>query len=140
MPQSFFQSMSGIARRIQNIDLPAVTAENTGRHSRIGEDGSDSVPVHELNDRRLGFDMEYFLPKEMERRGHKFVRYADDVNVYTRSRRAAQRVLSSRKEYLETKLKLKVNEKKSEAGSPLWNTARGEIPIGDAGQGVRRTY
>ena len=57
--------------------------------------------------------------REMERRGHKFVRYADDVNVYTRSRRAAQRVLSSCKEYLETEMKLKVNEKKSEAGSPL---------------------
>ena len=57
--------------------------------------------------------------KEMEKRGHKFVRYADDVNVYVRSRRSAQRVLASCKQYLEAKLKLKVNEKKSEAGSPL---------------------
>ena len=40
--------------------------------------------------------------KEMERRGHKFVRYADDVNVYTRSRRAAQRVLLSCKGSLYT--------------------------------------
>jgi len=57
--------------------------------------------------------------KEMEKRGHRFVRYADDVNVYVRSRRSAQRVLNSCKQYLEAKLKLKVNEKKSEAGSPL---------------------
>jgi len=55
----------------------------------------------------------------MEKRGHRFVRYADDVNVYVRSRRSAQRVLSGCKQYLETKQKLKVNEKKSEAGSPL---------------------
>ena len=39
--------------------------------------------------------------KEMEKRGHKFVRYADDVNVYVRSRRSAQRVLASCKQYLE---------------------------------------
>lgn len=57
--------------------------------------------------------------KEMEKRGHKFVRYADDVNVYVRSRRSAQRVLASCKQYLEAKLKLNVNERKSEAGSPL---------------------
>lgn len=57
--------------------------------------------------------------RELERRGHKFVRYADDVNIYVKSQRAAERVLSSCKEYLETKLKLKVNETKSKAGSPL---------------------
>ena len=57
--------------------------------------------------------------REMEKRGHKFVRYADDVNVYVRSRRSAQRVMASCKQYLETKLKLKVNETKSKAGSPL---------------------
>jgi hypothetical protein len=57
--------------------------------------------------------------REMEKRGHKFVRYADDVNVYVRSRRSAQRVMTSCKHYLETKLKLKVNETKSKAGSPL---------------------
>ncbi len=57
--------------------------------------------------------------REMERRGHKFVRYADDVNIYVRSQRAAERVLASCRKFLETKLKLKVNESKSEAGSPL---------------------
>ncbi len=57
--------------------------------------------------------------KEMERRGHKFVRYADDVNIYVKSQRAAERVMKSCQYYLETKLKLKVNEEKSKVGSPL---------------------
>ena len=57
--------------------------------------------------------------RELERRGHKFVRYADDVNIYVKSRRAAERVLASSRKFLEAKLKLKVNETKSRAGSPL---------------------
>ena len=57
--------------------------------------------------------------RELERRGHKFVRYADDVNIYVKSQRAAERVLASSRKFLETKLKLKVNESKSQAGSPL---------------------
>ncbi len=56
--------------------------------------------------------------RELERRGHKFVRYADDVNIYVRSQRAAERVLASSKIFLETKLKLQVNETKSQAGNP----------------------
>ena len=53
------------------------------------------------------------LDKELERRGHKFCRYADDQNVYVRSKRAGERVYASIKQFLETKLKLKVNEEKS---------------------------
>ena len=55
----------------------------------------------------------------LESRGHKFVRYADDCNIYVKSRRAAERVMESCVEYLEGKLKLKVNRKKSQTGSPL---------------------
>lgn len=55
----------------------------------------------------------------LEERGHKFVRYADDCNIYVKSQRAAERVMASCKNYLEKKLKLKVNEAKSKAGSPL---------------------
>ena len=54
----------------------------------------------------------------LEERGHKFVRYADDCNIYVKSPRAAERVLSSCTKYLEGKLKLKVNSKKSSTGSP----------------------
>ena len=57
--------------------------------------------------------------RELERRGHKFVRCADDVNIYVKSRRAAERVLAGSRKFLETKLKLKVNETRSKAGSPL---------------------
>ena len=53
------------------------------------------------------------LDKELERRGHKFCRYADDQNIYVRSERAGKRVFDSVKKFLETKLKLKVNDKKS---------------------------
>jgi len=53
------------------------------------------------------------LDKELEKRGHKFVRYADDCNIYVKTQRAGERVLESVKDYLEKKLKLKVNQKKS---------------------------
>ena len=53
------------------------------------------------------------LDKELEKRGHRFVRYADDCNIYVRSRRAGERVMESVRKFLERKLKLKVNRKKS---------------------------
>ena len=56
------------------------------------------------------------LDKELEKRGHRFVRYADDCNVYLRSRRSAARVLSSLSQFLLVKLKLQVNHKKSAVG------------------------
>jgi len=58
------------------------------------------------------------LDKELEKRGHRFVRYADDCNVYVKSERAGQRVYESIKGYLEAKLKLKVNEGKSAVDKP----------------------
>jgi RNA-directed DNA polymerase len=53
------------------------------------------------------------LDKELERRGHKFCRYADDCNIYVKSVRAGERVMASIKEFLGKRLKLKVNETKS---------------------------
>lgn len=53
------------------------------------------------------------LDRELEKRGHKFVRYADDCNLYVRTERAGERVMTSVKTFLEKKLKLKVNPKKS---------------------------
>jgi group II intron reverse transcriptase/maturase len=53
------------------------------------------------------------LDRELEERGHKFVRYADDCDIYVKTERAGERVLESVKQYLEKKLKLKVNPKKS---------------------------
>ncbi|MGD2157097.1 MAG: reverse transcriptase domain-containing protein [Anaerolineales bacterium] len=53
------------------------------------------------------------LDKELEKRRHKFVRYADDCNIYVKTPRAGERVMKSEKKFLEKKLKLKVNAKKS---------------------------
>ena len=54
----------------------------------------------------------------LKERGHKFIRYADDCNIYVKSPRAAERVMESCTKFLEGKLKLKVNRKKSSTGSP----------------------
>lgn len=58
------------------------------------------------------------LDKELEERGLRFVRYADDCNIYVRSKRAGQRVKHSITEFIEKKLKLKVNEEKSAVDRP----------------------
>src|SRR5712692_4622930 len=58
------------------------------------------------------------LDQELERRGHRYVRYADDCNIYVRSERAGQRVMKSITKFITQKLKLKVNESKSAAARP----------------------
>jgi RNA-directed DNA polymerase len=58
------------------------------------------------------------LDKELERRGHKFCRYADDCNVYVRSGSAGERVLKSLTTFLERRLRLKVNAEKSAVARP----------------------
>jgi len=58
------------------------------------------------------------LDRELERRGHRYVRYADDCNIYVRSERAGQRVMKSITQFITQKLKLKVNETKSAVARP----------------------
>src|SRR6266581_2025443 len=58
------------------------------------------------------------LDRELERRGHRYVRYADDANIYVRSERAGQRVMESITRFITQKLKLKVNESKSAVARP----------------------
>jgi RNA-directed DNA polymerase len=58
------------------------------------------------------------LDKELERRGHRFARYADDCNIYVRSQRAGERVMASVTQFLERRLKLTVNKGKSAVASP----------------------
>ncbi|MCH7620625.1 MAG: transposase [Chloroflexi bacterium] len=58
------------------------------------------------------------LDRELERRGHRFVRYADDCNIYVRSERAGQRVMESITRFITKKLKLKVNQEKSAVARP----------------------
>lgn len=60
------------------------------------------------------------LDKELEKRSHCFCRYADDCNIYVRTRQSGERVMASLKRYLEKKLRLKVNEAKSRVDRP-WN-------------------
>ena len=58
------------------------------------------------------------LDRELERRGHRYLRYADDCNIYVRSQRAGQRVMESITCFITHKLKLKVNETKSAVARP----------------------
>jgi RNA-directed DNA polymerase len=58
------------------------------------------------------------LDKELERRGHRFVRYADDCNVYVESKAAGERVMASLERFLTKRLRLKVNREKSKVTRP----------------------
>jgi RNA-directed DNA polymerase len=60
------------------------------------------------------------LDKELERRGHRYVRYADDCNVYVQSRRAGERVMTSLERFLWKRLRLRINRDKSAVDRP-WN-------------------
>ena len=59
------------------------------------------------------------LDQELERRGHRFVRYADDCNIYVRSQRAGARVMAGVEHFLTRRLKLKVNAAKSAVDRPV---------------------
>lgn len=65
------------------------------------------------------------LDKELQARGHRFVRYADDCSIYVRSEKSAQRVMETIMEYIEMKLKLKVNRIKSKVSRPTECTLLG---------------
>jgi hypothetical protein len=66
------------------------------------------------------------LDKELEKRGHAFCRYADDCNIYVRSKRAGERVMRSVSQFLATRLKLRVNPEKSAVERPGNRKGRGE--------------
>ena len=59
------------------------------------------------------------LDRELEKRGHRYVRYADDCNIYVRSERAGKRVMESISNFITKKLKLKVNAEKSAVARPV---------------------
>ena len=73
------------------------------------------------------------LDRELEKRGHCFVRYADDVSIYIKSERAGRRVLQSVSNFLTKKLKLKVNKSKSRVAKPRHRSLLG-FSIGKAGR------
>lgn len=70
------------------------------------------------------------LDRELERRGHRFVRYADDLTIFVGSERAGERVLASVSRFLERRLKLRVNEEKSAVDRPWRRTLLGFTFVG----------
>ena len=65
------------------------------------------------------------LDQELTRRGHRFCRYADDCNIYVSSARAGERILASVRQFLMTKLRLKVSLSRKRARC---STRRAEVP------------
>lgn len=80
------------------------------------------------------------LDKELEKRGHKFVRYADDFRIYCKSLKAAQRVKTSITRFLTGKLRLKVNEEKSAVSRPWLRKFLGFTFIHMCGQSKIRLH
>jgi len=88
-------------------------ASKLGHNCRFGEVSFQSAPACDRIVKAI-----QQLDRELERRGHGFVRYADDCNIYVRSERAGQRVMESVTRFITQKLKLKVNETKSAVAQP----------------------
>ena len=88
------------------------------------------------------------LDKELETRGHKFVRYADDCNVCVSKQRSGERVYASLTRFLESKMRLKVNKEKSKVDKPRnrkflgfsFYSKRGDVGIRIAPASVERAY
>ena len=93
--------------------LTAGVMEN-GLVSPVGEGTPQGGPLSPL----LSNIMLDEFDQELERRGLRFARYADDSNIYVRSRRAGERVMESITRFITTKLKLKVNQQKSAVARP----------------------
>lgn len=72
------------------------------------------------------------LDKELEARGHRYVRYCDDCSIYVKTEKSATRVLESITEFIEKKLKLKVNRMKSKVSRPTGSTLLGFSFYGSA--------
>lgn len=77
------------------------------------------------------------LDRELERRGHKFCRYADDCNIYVRSQRAGERVMESVSRFLGKRLRLKVNRAKSKVGRGSERDFLGFLMLGGSERQLR---
>jgi group II intron reverse transcriptase/maturase len=113
--------MSRVARRVEDKTILGLIRRflNSGilvdGVARASEEGTpQGGPLSPLLANILLDD----LDKELEARGHRFVRYADDCNIYVRSRRAGERVRCNVTHYLKRRLKLTVNESKSAVDRP----------------------
>jgi len=77
------------------------------------------------------------LDRELDRRGHRFVRYADDCNIYVRSEKAGRRVMASLTRFIERRLKLQINAEKSAVARP-WQRSFLGFTVKDDGPLFRR--
>jgi group II intron reverse transcriptase/maturase len=108
--------MARVARRVQDKQMLKLTRTYLeagvmdGGIVHVSEEGTpQGSPLSPLLSNVMLDDLDW----ELERRGHRFVRYADDGKVYVKSERAGQRVMQSITQYIEEKLKLRVNRGKS---------------------------
>src|SRR2546427_4224228 len=85
-----------------------------GLVSPVGEGTPQGGPLSPLLSNLVLDD----LDKELQRRGHRFVRYADDCNIYVKSKRSGERVMASITDFLTRRLKLRVNGEKSAVARP----------------------
>jgi len=113
--------MSRLARRIKDKRIPKLIRRylqagimEGGVTSPRSEGTPQGGPLSPLLSNVLLDD----LDKELERRGHRFVRYADDCNIYVRSRRAGERVLDTTERFLRERLRLVFNRDKSAVDRP----------------------
>jgi len=108
--------MARIARRVHDTQLLGLIRRfltagvmDGGAWQKSEEGTPQGSPLSPL----LGNVMLDDLDRELERRGHRFVRYADDLMIYVRSKRAGERVMASTRQFVEQRLKLRVNREKS---------------------------
>ena len=113
--------MSRVARRVRDKSLLRLIGRYLtsgvmiGGVIRVQEEGTpQGGPLSPLLSNILLDD----LDKELERRGHRFCRYADDCNIYVKSKAAGERVMESITSFLQKRLRLQVNEEKSAVGRP----------------------
>ena len=113
--------MSQVAKKVQDkrvLKLIRLYLESGVMINGVKADSEEGCPQGGPLSPLLSNIMLDSFDKELERRGHKFCRYADDSNVYVKSRRAGERVMRSVTKYLEETLKLKVNREKSAVERP----------------------
>ena len=113
--------MARVARRVQDKKLlTLIRAYLTSgiMHEGVVQAHTEGTPQGSPLSPLLSNILLDDLDKELERRGHCFCRYADDCNIYVKSTKAGERVMASLTRFLEKKLRLKVNGKKSAVDRP----------------------